>query len=703
MSQESNLPRLFRRPTVFASDLTAPGILHAVTLRSSHARAEIEELPRLRLPADIHVFDAGDLPGSNAIDVGGAAHPVFADGKVDYIGQAIAVVASAEVRRAHDALGLLQPRYEPLEAVLDDEADTAEVAGERYVQHGDPDAEMRDAFQIVQGTYRTGAQEHLYSEPHAAFAEPDGSGGVDVYTSTQWPHHVRQSVARNLAVPTKRVRVRATEIGVHLDGKLWVPSLVATHAALTALRTDRPVRLIYTRQEDFRFTSKRAPVRIRHTSALDADGALRASIVFIRVNVGAIPVFVQELLDRLVISATGDYRCPHVRIHAVAMKTNLPPFDAFSGLGSSQAFFACESHTTRVAEVAEQSPRTWKAAHLLQKGDEDTFGAVQEESREAYRLFERVDEASDFSRKHAAFELQKKRRRSFLEARGEQRGIGIAFASQGSGFVGRGEELLSAAVRVRLDQEGIATVMTSAVSESDSLRYVWTDRIAGALNLSRDHVRFAELDTTVVPDSGPSVLSRNVTALTRALDLACTAIQRKRFRDPLPIDVQRSYRVPKTVEWNRRDGVGRPFAERARAATVIEVSAEPASLEVRVRGIWLAVFAGKILDPQRARKKLEMGCYQAMGWAASEALDYQSGALSTSAYEQYAPSLWSQYPPINIDFAGDLEKIPALGLEELPFSCIPAAYAAAVTQATGHYIDQIPATPALLRSYLEEE
>jgi CO/xanthine dehydrogenase Mo-binding subunit len=678
-------------------------MLHAVTLRSAYPRAELGELPRLRLPSDIHVFGAGDLPGKNAIDVGGAGHPVFASGAVSYIGQPIALLAGREIRRAHDALALLQPSYEPLEAVFDEESDSAEIAGERFMQRGDPDAEMRDAFQIVQGTYRTGPQEHLYSEPHAVFVEPDGSGGVDVYTSTQWPHHVQRNVARNLAIPAKRIRVIATETGVHLDGKLWVPSMVATQAALAALRTGHPVKLVYTRQEDFRFTSKRAPVRIRHTSALNPDGTLRAAIVFIRANVGAVPVFLDELLDRLLISATGDYRCRHVRVHVVAMKTNLPPFDALAGLGSSQAFFACESHTTRVAEVAERSPREWKAAHLLRKGDEDIFGDVQEEGRETYRLFERVDEASDFSRKHAAFELQKKRRRSFLEAGGEQRGIGITFASQGSGFVGRGEELLSAAVRIRLEQSGVATVMSSAVSESDSLRGVWARRVAAALNLSRENVRFAETDTNTVPDSGPSFLGRNVTAVTRALDLACAAIQRKRFRDPLPIEVRRSYRVPKTVGWNREDATGRPFARRARVGTVVEVAADPATLEIAVRGIWLAVFAGNILDPQAARKKLEMASYQAMGWAASENLDYQSGSLSPSAYEQYAPNLWSQYPPITIEFAGDVEKLPALGVEELPFSSIPAAYAAAVTQATGHYMDRIPVTPALLRSYLEEE
>ena len=703
MSQESNLPRLFRRPTLFSSDLTAPNMLHAVLVRSSQPRATIGALPRIRVPQDIHVFGADDLPGQNGVDIGGASHPVFAEPEVNYIGQAIGLLAGEDVRRVHEALALVQPDYTELEPVLSDDSDGAEVAGERFGQRGEPQAYLRTAFQIVQGTYTTGPQEHLYSEPQAAFASPEGSNSLTIYTSTQWPHHVQRAVCAALSLPPKRVRVVATETGVHLDGKLWIPSLISVHAGLVALRTGRPVKLVYTRQEDFRFTSKRAPVRVSHTSALDADGRLRAMIVFLRVNVGAYPVQLNELLDRLVVHATGDYRCEHVSVHAVAMKTNLPPFDAFSGLGSAQAFFACESHTTRVAEVAEQSPLSWKAEHILGKGDTLPLGGTEHEGREAYKLLERVDEAADFSRKHAAFELQKKRRTSFLEAFEDQRGIGLAFASQGSGFVGRGEDDISASVRVRLDQEGVATIFTSAVSDGEALRGIWRARVAEALNVEKNEVRFAETDTDTVPDSGPSFLSRNITAVTRALDLACAAVQKRRFRDPLPIDVRRSYRAPRNLNWSSKTASGKPFAERARVAAVVEVSAHPSTLDVRVRGIWLVVYAGKVLNPKAARKKLEMGVYQAMGWAATEFLDYQSGALPPYAYEQYAPELWSQYPPVEIEFAGDLDNLPALGLEELPFNSVPAAYAAAVTQATGHYVDRIPATAALLRSYLEEE
>lgn len=703
MSQESNRPRLFRRPTLFAGDLTEADMLYAVSLRSARSRASFAEIPRLRLPQDIALFAAEDLPGPNRVELGGYGHPVFADERVQYIGQPLAVLAGEEIRRVHQAMGLVQPTYYEEDAVLEDDADEAEIAGERSVERGDADAYLRDAFQIVQGTYRSGPQEHLYSEPQAAFARPEDDKSMTIYTSTQWPHHVQRAVARNLDIPLKRVRVVATETGVHLDGKLWIPSMIAVQAALVAQRSGRPVKLAYTRQEDFRFSSKRAPVRIKHTSALDSEGHLRAMIVSVRVNVGAYPMNLDEMLDRLLITATGDYRCEHLRTHVVAVKTNLPPFDAFSGLGSAQTFFAVESQTTRIAEVAEQSPLSWKGVHILSKGEAHPLGGREQEGREAYRLLERVDEAADFSRKHAAFELQKKRRSRFLDSRETQRGIGISFASQGSGFVGRGEERLGASVRVRLDRDEIATVLSSAVTEGDALRGIWTSRVSATLGIPRENVRFRELRTDEVPDSGPSFLSRNITAVTRALDLACAAVQKRRFRDPLPIEISRSFKPPRSVSWNRDESSGTPFARLSRAAAVVEVAANPSTLEMLVRGIWLAVFAGNILDTQNARKKLEMATYQAMGWAASEELDYQNGVLSPDAYEQYAPQLWSQYPPITLNFVGDLEKLPALGLEELPFNTVPAAYAAAVTQATGHYVDRIPATPSLLRSYLEEE
>jgi len=138
------------------------------------------------------------------------------------------------------------------------------------------------------------------------------------------------------------------------------------------------------------------------------------------------------------------------------------------------------------------------------------------------------------------------------------------------------------------------------------------------------------------------------------------------------------------------------------AAAVVEVEVNPVTVSPAVRGIWLAVEAGRIMNPTEARKTAEMGIYHALGWSSTEGVTFTAGALSRSDYQRYQPQLFTRIPTLWIEFVKNAEKLSAKGLGDLPLSCIPAAYAAAVTQATGEYLDQIPATPRLLRAYMEE-
>jgi CO/xanthine dehydrogenase Mo-binding subunit len=311
-----------------------------------------------------------------------------------------------------------------------------------------------------------------------------------------------------------------------------------------------------------------------------------------------------------------------------------------------------------------------------------------------------VTQYSDFHRKHGAYELQRKRRTEFGDLRQATRGIGVSCGCQGSGFIGSAVTQYPGSVVVRLDADGKALIRTSAVSGSSAIHDNWRSTVASVLGVSQGDVRVEATDTDLVPDSGPSTLSRNVTAISQLVEQACAAIQRKRFRSALPIEVRRGTRAPKGDLWSPKTLTGAQFASLSIGASVVETSVDPVTYQTFVSSVWIAVDAGKIVNHGEVMRTLEMGVYQALGWATHEEIQYRNGILDPRSYLCYRDSGSTWMPEIQVALIDSTEK-SSHGIGELPQSCVPAALASAVTQATGHYMDQLPTSAALIHGYVE--
>ncbi|MFP4373958.1 MAG: xanthine dehydrogenase family protein molybdopterin-binding subunit [Spirochaetaceae bacterium] len=683
----------------FVTDMSRPDLLHCITVRARFPRGRLLAVRTPELPREIRLLTAADIPGSNLVTIGNASLPLLADDYVSYYGEPVALLVGAEledlVARAED----IELDFEPDEPVFEPDAeDIDHRAAHRELSRGDTTGELADAYQVVQGEYRTGPQEHMYSEPIAALADWE-DGTLAVYTATQWLHHVHRT-CRTVLGGGVRIAVRGTAVGEHLDGKLWHPSLVAARAALAAAATGRSVRLAYAAPEDFLYTSKRAPLFASYTAGLDAEGNLQCLQIRLVFNLGAYPMFAHEIVDRATHAATGEYRCEHISVRTTALQSNLPPLNAHVGLATSQTFFALESHIARIAELAQVPPDTWKRRNLLSRGDRSATGVTLQRSADAAALLEDVVRRSDFSRKHGAYELQKKRRTDFEALENPSRGIGLAFASQGSGFMGRGEQEYASKVRVRLETDGSVRLSCPAPRTDGPLGRHWRELAAEILAVEHERVSFDPLDSTVIPDAGPLFLSRHVAVITRALESCCTAVARKRFHTSLPIEASRSYRLPRSLRWDAEAFRGPPFIEQAYGTAVVEVDVDPMTLDVRVRAVWMSIDAGHIISPEAARQTTERGVFQALGWATSEQIVYTGGTIRVGDYERYGADARAQNPELSITFLQVDPRDPPRGIGELAFSCVPAAYAAAVSQATGHYLDRLPVTPAVLDAYL---
>ncbi|GHV75449.1 aldehyde oxidase [Spirochaetia bacterium] len=672
----------------FVSDIMIRGALHGVTIRSTVSGGRLLSVTCPHMPPSYTLIRAEDIPGKN--ELADLPVPILAADELSYFGQPVAILTGPDESRLEDFAA--QCRVD-----AEEESPGEDIFARRDIRIGeDTDAIFAEAASVVSGTYKTGIQEHWYSEPTGAIAEYSADDTLLIHTATQWPFHVRNSVAGVLNIDAEAVSVEPVYGGLPLDGKLWYPSLTACHAALGSWLTKKPVRLILTREDDFRYSPKRNATEVRISSALDGEGHLLATKVHARLDMGAMSVFTDEILDRLCLGALGCYKHRNIHIKASAVKTNLPPAGPFAGFGLSPGFFAMERQVSRIADTLGQDPAEWRKNNSGARQKTLPIGAPVKEPVPLDALTDTAASMSDYHRKWASYELLRSRRREEGDHQGNLksspeafRGIGIACAYQGSGFLYSTETY---SVDATLDKDGILEIRTSIVPAKDTDFNIWRNIAAESLSVEASAIRIVCASTCGVPDSGPDTLSRNISILTKLVEKACLDIRDQRFRDPLPITVHSSYHPALMQNWEAKPFDPRSLALLSSASAVVEVEIDPIEYIPKIRGVWLGIDAGKILSEARARRSLKLSAIQALGWASREQLAYADGRIPLGHIYDYDIPSPQDIPPITIDFIWN-DTVKAKGIEELPFSCIPAAYVQAVSQAMDYPFEKIPLTP----------
>jgi CO/xanthine dehydrogenase Mo-binding subunit len=565
---------------LFIDDFEAPRMLFGVTIRSPVASGYVKSIETPKLSGTYTLIRSSDIPGSKQLAA--MTVPVLAGEQVGYIGEPVGILVGPDKAKVED--------YAAACNVIVEEADSAgEIlfeqreltiglpAKKNLFENEENETEGKQKI-IIEGVYKTGIQDHWSSESAGAVAVYS-KGGIKIHTATQWPAHVRDSVAAMLGLPRESISVEPYPLGVHFDAKVWYPSLVSCHAALAAQVMKKAVKIMLTREEHFRYAPKRNAAEIHITSEIGEKGQVSATAIEVRTDMGAHGVFAAEILDRTSLAATGVYKLGAVSLHGKAVRSNNPPAGPFCGFGLSQGFFAIEKHVSAIASALREDGAEWRKNNLLGKyrfiNQEDVvsgdihFGDV----------LDAACKNSDYKRKWAANELLRRKEPAPEEKITPLRGIGIALAYQGR-------------------------------------------------------------------------------------------------------------------------GVFQPSPQPSYAAAVVEVEIDQVDWMPRIRGIWLAVNAGKIADEERVRRSLTISAIAALGWATTEKIAYvkgivteggviaEGGIIAQSCAEYGIPSP-ETIPPLRIELVQTADTQP-LDVEELPFSTIPAAYIEAVTQAAGHPFTQIP-------------
>jgi CO/xanthine dehydrogenase Mo-binding subunit len=684
----------------FVSDIILPDMLHALTVRSPVAKGRLVSIECPELPEDCMLVSAKDIPGKNSLD--DSDIPILSGGELSYIGEPVALLLGPDINILEERIRNCKVIVEEGEPVFNTgDADPSIIAAKREFSTGDVDAAFSGAVSIVGNNYITGIQEHWYAEPCGAVSWHE-QGKIVVRTATQWPFHVNRSVCGVLGIPPSKVLVAPTITGLHMDGKLWYSSLVSCHAALGAWIAKQPVRLILTREEDFSFSPKRFGTEISFSSAINEKGEISALDIRAIVNLGANAVNADEVLELVNLGSAGVYKIKNLRFRGTAVKTNIPPQGPFAGFGLAQGFFALESHVSYIADSLGQDPAQWRKqnfhAGLLGQSASPikgtgAKGSINKGLLLGNQLMDNVINISDYRRKWAAYEVLKSIRKKTPQAVPDQsvsqktwmeraeglRGIGIALGYQGNSLLN--EAMYPCSVELILNEKGILEIKTGMVSSDIDHGSVLAGLASEILGIDKKKVQVSYSADS--QDSGPSTTSRNIAILTKLIEQACNAIQKRKAKDPLPITVKKTARPQKNQNMEER------VSPSGWASSVVEVEFDPIGYLPRIRGVWMCVDGGKILSKDKARKNLKTSIIQALGWAYKEHISYVNGVIPDDQFENFDIPGIAEIPPIEIEFINGNSDEPR-GIGDLPFCCIPAAFVQAVSQAANCHFLTIP-------------
>jgi CO/xanthine dehydrogenase Mo-binding subunit len=531
----TSVPRLEGREKVtgearYVDDMTLPGMLYGATVRSSIARGIIKSV---KFGAGINwdefvIVTAKDIPGKNCIALIEDDQPCLADGRVNHPEEAILLLAHPDRHLLPKAVAAISVEYEPLPAIFSiEEAEkrseviwgSDNVFKTYLMEKGDVDSVWAKADFIVEAEYTTGAQEQLYIENNGMIAQFDAEQGVTVWGSLQCPYYVHKALVKLCNLPAEKVRVVQMETGGAFGGKEEYPSMIAAHAVLLAMKSGRPVKIIYDRMEDMVATTKRHPSRTRHRTAVSKDGKILGGEIEFTLDGGAYKTLSPVVLSRGAIHAGGPYYWPNIRLRAKAVATNAPPHGAFRGFGAPQSLFALERHMDRIAQVVGLSPVEIRRRNFLKPGQTTITEQTVKEPIDLEKLLDHGLELSDYREKKQRFAGAN------ASAGSRKKGIGLAAFLHGAGFTGSGERFLDSVVGVEACADGKVRVLVSSTEFGQGTKTVLCQIAAEALGVRYEDVDIAQPDTHEVPNSGPTVASRTVMVVGKLVHSAAIGIR----------------------------------------------------------------------------------------------------------------------------------------------------------------------------------
>lgn len=700
--------------------------LRAVRCPFPRARFVLGDLDAyLRAHPGLHrVLTHADVPGRNlhGIAPAYADQPVLPASEARHHLEAIALVVGERAAVAALDLAGFPVEWEPLPAVFTvDEAARPDApllhanrAGNLLVEgrvlRGDAAAALREAAHVVTGRFASSFVEHAYLEPEAGWARRVGDT-IELHSPTQAPHPHREDLARVLGVPEPRVRVVPTAVGGGFGGKLDMT--VQPLLAVAAWHLDRPVAIVFSREESMASSTKRHPARIVSTMAAGSDGRLRAVEFEGDYNTGAFASWGTAVANRVPVHAGGPYRLPHYAARARAIHTHVTPAGAFRGFGVPQTTMSQEQLIDELALKTGWDPLEFRALNALRPGDTLPTGQLLDDSVG-------LVECLDALRPRWTEALARIAARNAEAPPQRRHGVGLAAFFYGCGNTGTPNP---STVRIGVRPDGTLVLHQGAVDAGQGSNTVIPQIAADALGVPVGRLHIVGPDTHLTPDCGRTSASRQTFVTGRAAFLAGTALRRRirallRAAEDAPVhfgegwvgagDARLSLRElpldahgyalcaeerfdPPTRSLDAT-GQGRPYATYAFGAQMAEVEVDLETGRVRVRRVVAAHDVGRRVNPTLLEGQIEGAVAQGVGLALME--QYLPGR-NNNLHDYLIPTV-HDVPEVEVLFVEAPTPIGpygAKGIGEPALVPTAAAILNAIHHATGARVREAPATP----------
>ncbi|MBN1993806.1 MAG: xanthine dehydrogenase family protein molybdopterin-binding subunit [Anaerolineae bacterium] len=630
---------------------------------------------------------------------------------VRFVGDQVALVIAESEKIAAQARDLIKVGYEDL-PIVDNPQEAMSgrapqlhpnvlnnIADYKSIRKGNPKSVWSQCNVVVEDVYHTPFQEHAYLQPEAGSAYIDDDGVITVYCAGQWTWEDQQQIAHALDLPPERIRVVYDAIGGAFGGREDMS--VQIILALAVLRmhekngNKRPIKTIWSREESIIGHCKRHPMTIKAKWGAKADGKLLAAEIEIISDAGAYMYTSNKVLGNAVVTSTGPYEIPHVKVDAYAVYTNNPVGGAFRGFGGPQAHFAAEMQMNKLAEKAGRDPVELRLKNVL---DGDKLLAVGTTIPGGVSLDRVIRETAWKSNWH------------YRGPRGENnpdypeslprlaKGQGFAAGFKNIGFSFGYQENSWAEVELQGDTDiEVAIVRLAGADVGQGHHTVMVQIAAETLDIEPEKIKLEVSDTAFTQSSGSASASRLTFMAGNAVKEAAEFALRKWRSEERPAVAEATWLAPKTTPLDPKTGYSVPNFAYGYAAQMAEVTVDTETGFITVNRVVCADDVGKAINPDQIAGQIEGAIVQAHGYAVLEDFRVERGEIQTPHLSTYLiPGVYDipkRVDSIIIEEAHPNGPYGARGMAEIPYLPYAAVIAAAVFDAIGIWFNEFPLTP----------
>jgi CO/xanthine dehydrogenase Mo-binding subunit len=714
--------------TLYPGDINLPNQAYMKILFANRAHAIIRRLDTQAaeaLEGVIAIYTAKDVPVNEygliipdqPVLCGPGSGKLNAD-RVRFVGDQVAVIVAESEEIASRARNLIEVEYEdlpilsdPLEAMrgeailLHPERGSNTMVNYR-IRKGDTEPALKQAEIIIEGEYRTPAQEHAYLQPEAGLGYIDNEGRVTVEVAGQWTHEDQEQIAHSLGLPQDKVRVIYPAIGGAFGGREDMSVQIVLALAAWRLHQrgiDRPIKIIWSREESIIGHHKRHPYIIRTRWGATREGKVIAAEAEVIADGGAYAYTSTKVLGNATLMCTGPYEIPNVKVDSCVVYTNNIPGGAFRGFGGPQGAFAAESQMNRLAEALGMDAVEIRLRNVLREGSLLSVGTPLPPGVTISQVVEECARAGGWVQYGDRWEREQSADSSWpgwstREEGSIRRGIGFACAFKNVGFSFGAPEHAWATVELHGGAEIERVILHHAAADvGQGAHTIFAQMVADAVGVPLEKVHLIVSDTAKTDNSGSASASRMTFMGGNSIRGACELALEKWNAEERPAIGVYKYRPPATTPYDPQTGKSEPNFAYGYVAQAVAVEADIETGHVRLVDVISADDVGRAVNPQQVQGQIEGAVVQAAGYTILENFVQVDGIVQTQHLSTYLIPTVLDVPDdvhsIILEYPDPIGPWGARGMAEMPFLPLAPAVISAVHDATGVWFREFPLTP----------